>query len=208
MFMTKFSAFSLRSGLLAAALLAAALPPARADASADGNADDSRLSYELQPLDIIKVQIFQEPDLDREVRISLDHSVVLPLIGKVDLTNKTVRDAEKLVTDLYNRDYLVNPQINITVAEYAPRTLNVLGAVNTPGSVQIPPEQHLTLLDAIARAGGFSRLANRNKVSLTRELPGGKTENFSIDVDKLLSGGAAQWAVQNGDVIFVPERVL
>ncbi len=199
-----------RPGAWLVLLLVAALPwlPAAA-APAQAQSDERMLSYKIQPLDLLKVQIFQEPDLDREVRVSQDCAIVLPLIGRVDLKDRTVSEAQRLVTDLYNRDYLVNPQINITVTEYAPRSLNVLGAVNNPGAVTIPPEQTLTLLDAIARAGGFSRLANRSHVSLTHTLADGSTRKSIIDADQLVDGDAGrQWFVQNGDVIFVPERVL
>ena len=199
----------LGAGLALLCLLAAPWPRAVAAPPDQTQSGDQKLSYKIQPLDLLKVQVFQEPDLDREVRVSQDCSIVLPLIGKVDLKDRTVSEAQRLVTDLYNRDYLVNPQINITVTEYAPRSLNVLGAVNNPGAVTIPPEQTLTLLDAIARAGGFSRLANRNRVSLTRTLPDGSTKKSIIDADQLVDGDAGrQWFVQNGDVIFVPERVL
>jgi polysaccharide export outer membrane protein len=160
-------------------------------------------------MDLIKVQVFQEPDLERELRVSRDRTIVLPLIGTIDLHNRTVHDAELIITDLYQKDYLVNPQINLTVMEYAARTLSVLGSVNTPGSVPIPPERDLTLLDAIARSGGFSRLANRAKVSLTRIQSNGQTENYTINADQLMAGdGGRRWLVQNGDVVFVPERVL
>ncbi len=166
-------------------------------------------TYKLRPMDLIKLQVFQEPDLDRELRVSQDFTIVVPLVGSVNLKDHTVREAEVLLTDLYDRDYLVNPQINLTVIEYAQRTINVLGAVNVPGSVQIPPEKNLTLLDAIARSGGFSRLANRNRVSLTRTQPDGRTINYSIDADQLVSGDTNNRApVQDGDVIFVPERIL
>jgi polysaccharide export outer membrane protein len=175
----------------------------------DANHDDKAFSYKLQPLDLLKIQVFQEPDLEREVRVSKNHTIVLPLIGTVDLTNLTVHDAEQLITDRYGRDYLVNPQINITVTEYTQRTLNVLGAVNSPGAVVIPPERELSLVDAIAHSGGFSRLANRSHVSLTRTLPSGEIQHFTINVDQLIEGNAdRQWVVQTGDVVFVPESVL
>ena len=171
--------------------------------------EDQRFSYKLQPMDLIKIQVFEEPDMDRELRVTRDRTIALPLIGTVDLRNRSVRDAEQLITALYQKDYLVNPQINITVVEYAQRTVNVLGAVNTPGAVQIPPERELTLLDTIARCGGFSRLGNKTKVSLTRTLYNGQSENFTINTDQLLSGeGGRRWVVQSGDVVYVPERVL
>ncbi len=171
---------------------------------------DGRLTtYKLRPMDLIKVQVFQEAELDRELRVSQDFTIVAPLIGVVNVKERTVRDAELLITELYQRDYLVNPQINITVTEYSPRTINVLGSVNAPGSVIIPPEKNLTLLDAIARSGGFSRLANRSKVSLTRTKPDGQTVNYIIDADQLVSGDTNnRSSIQDGDVIFVPERML
>ncbi len=194
----------------AALLVGAALSslPSSAPANDDRPADRLAL-YVLRPMDLLKLQVFQEPDLDRELRVSQDNTITAPLIGVVDVRNRTVRDAELLITELYQRDYLVNPQINITVIEYSPRTVNVLGAVNAPGAVVMPPERSFTLLDAIARAGGFSRLANRGRVSLTRSSPGGRTENFVVNADQLVSGDAInRWLVREGDVIYVPERVL
>lgn len=165
--------------------------------------------YRLHPMDLVKLQVFQEPDLDRELRVSQDNTIVAPLIGAVDVKNRTVREVELFITKLYAQGYLVNPQINLTVMEYAPRTVNVFGAVNTPGSITIPPEKSINLLDAVARAGGFSRLANRSNVSLTRTLPDGQQANYSVNADQLVTGDAKnRYQIQDGDVIFVPERVF
>jgi polysaccharide export outer membrane protein len=186
-----------------------ALAALAAPAAADKAPARRTTTYKLRPMDLLKVQVFQEPDLDRELRVSRDYTIVTPLVGSVDIRGLSVRDAEALLTELYRRDYLVNPQINITVTEYAPRTVNVLGAVNTPGAVPLPPERELGLLDVIARSGGFSRLANRARVSLTRTQATGETENYSINADQLVSGdNAARWFVQDGDVVYVAERVL
>jgi polysaccharide export outer membrane protein len=196
---------------LATALAIVLVAPSRSFAGdVESQASSSRSAfYVLRPMDLLKVQVFQEPDLDRELRVSQDHTIVMPLVGVIDLRRRTVRETELLIASLYNKDYLVNPQINITVIEYSPRTVNVLGAVNGPGSVVIPPEHIFTLLDAIAKSGGFSRLANRNRLSLTRTLANGETQNFSIDADQLVTGDAInKWTVQDGDIIFVPERIL
>jgi polysaccharide export outer membrane protein len=201
---------SVRVLMASALLLGPIMYGVRAASAAGDEKPAARHSvYRLRPMDLIKVQVFQEPDMDRELRVSRDYGIVMPLLGMVDVKNLSVRDAELLLTELYRKDYLVNPQINITVIEYAPRTVNVLGAVNTPGSVLIPPEKDLTLLDVIAKSGGFSRLANRGKVSLTRNRANGDTENYSINADQLMTGdGATRWLVQDGDIINVPERVL
>jgi polysaccharide export outer membrane protein len=65
------------------------------------------------------------------------------------------------------------------------------------------------LLEAIARAGGFSRIAERRKVRLSRTLEDGKSENYIINTDEMIQGASAeQWLLTKGDVIFVPERIL
>jgi len=165
--------------------------------------------YVMQPSDLIRVMVFQEPDLMREVRITQEYTITLPLIGTIDLRNKTVRQAEEIIRSLYDKDYLVNPQINLTVLEYTQRTVKVLGAVNQPGAIVFPPEQKMGLLEAIARAGGFSRIAERRKVRLSRTLEDGKSENYIINADEMIQGASAeQWLLTKGDVIFVPERII
>lgn len=166
-------------------------------------------NYLLNPSDQLRVEVFQEPDLFREVRVAQDGSIVLPLVGKIYVAGKSVFDAEKLITELYNRDYLVNPQINVTITEYALRRVNVIGQVNKPGIVIFPPEEEMGLVEAISLAGGFNRLADKAKVTLTRTLASGRTETFVIDTRKLISGAREKaWDLQKDDVIFIPERVF
>lgn len=185
--------------------LCAALPLAAQTDGARNQADD----YVLQPLDLLQIRIFQEPDMDREVRISREAVVSLPLIGRLSLKGMTIRQAEQHVAELYDRDYLVNPQINIVVLEYARRTVNVLGSVADPGEIEFPREEGLSLLDAISRAGGFTRLADRRKIRLTRKLEDGTTENFVINADQLIEGESDTiWRLETDDLIFVPERLL
>lgn len=169
----------------------------------------ARSDYILQASDLLRIQVFQEDDLTREVRISQEYTIVLPMIGSVDLRGKTLRQAEEFIRDRYDRDFLVNPQVNVIVLEYAKRTVNVMGSVNNPGAVLFPEEQELTLLDAISRAGGFNRLADRRRVKLSRTLPDGRTESTEINTDDLIkSGNTKSYILQRDDVIFVPERIL
>lgn len=166
--------------------------------------------YQLQSGDIVRVQVFQEPDLDREVSVSKEGAIVLPLIGRVDVKSCTLSAVEQMVRERYDKDYLVNPQVTITVVKFQVRTVNVIGAVNVPQAVELPPEQTLTLLDAISRAGGFNRFADRKKVRLTRSYGDGRPpENYIINADQLIAGTATErWVLLKDDVIFVPESVL
>jgi polysaccharide export outer membrane protein len=193
---------------LAVSLTTALAFPVRAEA-ADSPSPTPQPDYVLQPYDLIRVVVFQEPDLGREVRLSPDTTLTLPLIQTVNLNGKTVREAQTIISDLYDRDYLVNPQINLTVLEYSRVSVNVLGAVNTPGSVVIPPDQGLKLLDAIAHAGGFNRLADRKRIKLSRTGADGKTATFTINADDIIqSTSKDQWPLQKADVIYVPESLL
>jgi len=190
--------------LAVAALVATSLNAEPAD---QGDSPDS--DYKLQPGDTVRVQIYQEPDLDREIRVSKEGEIFLPLIGRLVVKDETVLRVEKVVHILYDRKYLVNPQVNITVVKYRQRSVNVMGAVNSPQAIEFPPEQPLTLLDAISRAGGFNRLANRKSVRLTRTFSDGHKENFTINADKLITGAKADnWVLLSDDVIFVPESIL
>jgi len=191
---------ALCGALWAAGAVASANPSSTPAAATD---------YVLQPSDLIRVLIFQEPDLLREVRITQEYTITLPLIGTIDLRGRTVRQTEEVIRSLYDKDYLVNPQVNLTVLEYSQRTVQVVGAVNQPGAVVFPPEQKMGLVEAIARAGGQSRIADLKRVRLTRTSAEGKTENFTINVDDLMKGASGeQWLLLKGDVVFVPERLL
>lgn len=198
-------------GLFAVALRAQDASTSSGTSSATSQAAPSattKVDYVLLPSDLLRVQVFQEDDLTREVRISQENTINLPLIGSIDVKGKTVRELRETIRELYDRDYLVNPQINVFVLEYAKRSVNVLGSVNTPGVVLFPQEQGMALLDAISRVGGFTRLADRKRLKLTRTIEG-KTTSYIINADDIIQGSAKDpWVLVQDDVIFVPERIL
>lgn len=180
--------------------------PSGGSAKAKASAD-----YVLQPEDVIKVHVFQEDDINKqgEVRISGEHTIFLPLIKIISLKGKTVRQAEELIRDLYNKDYLVNPQVSINVLKYAERSLSVTGAVNNAGRILFPQERGLTIVEAISLAGGQSRVADLKRVRLTRRGANGELVTQIVDVDSIMRGGARDAVpLENGDTLFVPERTF
>jgi polysaccharide export outer membrane protein len=114
----------------------------------------------LKPSDVISIEVYQEADLNKSARLQGDGSVALALIGKVKVAGMTAGEAQSLIIDLYNRDYLVDPQISLLVVEFSPKAIHILGSVNNPGVVSIPPDRDLTLTEAIASVSGVSRLGN------------------------------------------------
>jgi polysaccharide export outer membrane protein len=166
----------------------------------------------LQPQDILRIFIFQHDDLNKQmeaVRISDTHTISLPLVNTLDLRGRTARQAEEVIRASYDRDYLVNPQVSVIVVKYAERSVNVVGQVNNAGRVLFPQEKGLTIVEAIALAGGQTRLADLKKVRLTRKMADGDTVVEEIDVDALMKrGGRDAIALQRDDVIFIPERAF
>ena len=173
------------------------------ESSGDGN------NYILRPSDLIQLQIFQEPDLDKQVRIEADGTIVLPLINRVMVGGLTISEAQSRIRELYDRDYLVNPQISLLVIEYHVRKVDVLGQVNQPGPVEIPHDKVLTLVEAISLAKGFNRLAKRSAVQVTRVSKDGKKEVITLNADKMMGNTeSADYILRDGDSVFVPERLL
>ena len=165
-------------------------------------------NYVLRPKDVFRMEVFQEPDLEQEARVAADGTVTLPLIGNVTVGGMTVGDAQDLITELYNKDYLVNPHITLLVLVFTERRVEILGAINRPGPVSIPPEEELTLTKAISGASGHSRLANLKKVRLTRIDDSGKPRVVWINFEEISRGKAKDIQLQDGDSIFIEERIF
>ena len=166
-------------------------------------------NYILKPSDVIKVSIFLEPDLEKSVRIEADGTVTLPLIKKVKIANLTVSDAQELITQLYNRDYLVDPQISVLVVSFSPKLVRILGSVNRPGVVEMPPDREMTLTEAIASANGISRLGNPKSITIKRVNDSGKTEQFEVNFNRILMNAKAKdMILKEGDTVWVPERII
>jgi len=165
-------------------------------------------NYVLKPSDVITVEVYQESDLNKRVRIEGDGTVALALIGKVKLAGMTVAEAKSLVTDLYNRDYLVDPQISLLVVSFAPKVVHILGSVNSPGIVTIPPDRSLTLTEAMAGVRGVSRLGNPKEITIKRIDEDGRARQMEVNFSKIVTDpNVKDIELKEGDTIWVPERV-
>lgn len=167
-------------------------------------------NYELRASDIISMSIYKEPDMNIEVRISSDGTVLLPLVGKVQVAGKSLAELQKDLFEVYDRDYFVNPQITLNILKYAETRVQVIGQVNRPGAVVIPPEENFTILQAISAAGGFTRRGDQKKVQLRRVGKDGNAVVTEINVAELMSmkAGLDEFFVQDKDTIVIPERLF
>jgi polysaccharide export outer membrane protein len=165
-------------------------------------------TYVLCPSDVVQVKVYQEDDLESKLRISRDGTTTFPLIGVINLGGKTVDQAATLIREELAKDYLVNPQVSVSVLEYAKRRFTVLGQVQKPGTYEIPNEESVFFLQAIAMAGGYTRLANRGNVMVTRTIAGRKTA-VSLDVNHAASDpNTPQFTILPDDIITVSERIF
>lgn len=165
-------------------------------------------NYQLSAGDVVAIRVFREPDLDSQQRLSKDGTINFPLLGVVKLAGKTTNDAAAHLAGLLDKDYVHHPQVSVTITTYNKVRFTVLGQVGTPGTYDIPEEQAIDLLSAIARAGGFTRLANQNKVAVKR-YANGQEETFEIDVARMMRDkNVGRFVIQPNDTISVRERVF
>jgi polysaccharide export outer membrane protein len=173
-------------------------------------------SYVLLVDDLIKIEVYKEEDLKRETRIDQDGTIKLPLIESVRVAGKTIASAREMVKALYEKDYLVNADVAITlvassytnVVAVAPKLrFQVTGEVKKPGMIEIPEGEKIDLLQAIGLAGDFTQLANKASVRIRRS-EGGKEKLYDEDVKKMLDGKSKPFPILPGDVITVRQTVF
>jgi len=186
-------------GMLCGLLLS--LPEARA-------ADDSLNTYLLASNDMVLIKVFQEDDLQSTLRISPKGTITFPLIGTVAIGGKTPQAAAEMIRDALAKDYLVNPQVSVTVAEYGKRRFSVLGQVEKAGTYEMPEREKVTLLDAIAMAGGYTKIADPSKIMLKRKV-GDKESVLRLNA-KVMARDASivAFEIQPGDVVTVGESIF
>jgi polysaccharide export outer membrane protein len=173
-----------------------------------GNAQDAN-NYKISPNDVLDFKVFQEEDLQAQVRVAGDGTAIFPLVGSVGLAGKTVAEATETLRQRYLNGYLVNPQISLIVHDYAKRSFTVLGQVNRPGSYDIGSNQTVNLLEAIGMAGGYNRIADPGRITIRRR-ENGQDQVFRVNAKRAdKSGvGAEEFSVKAGDVISVAESIF
>lgn len=167
--------------------------------------------YQLSNNDAIGVEVFGEDDLRTSARLNAEGNVSLPLLGSVHLGGLTVSQATQRITEMYSKDYLVNPRVNVVLLGYAKRRFTVLGQVNRPGSYEMPETSPggIDLLEAIAMAGGYTRIAAPERVTVRRHAQNGD-EVLRVNAKRLERGDAraGQFRVRPGDTITVGESLF
>ena len=187
-----------RLQLWAAAMLAC-LPTLAAPAQPSSN-------YTISPNDLVQVKVFQELDLTTETRVANDGTITVPLIGAVRIGGKSIEEAANVIRVRLMKGFLVDPQVNVSVAEFAKRRFTVIGQVQKGGTFDFPDQGGLDLLQAIGLGGGYSRIADPSKVTVRRS-SGAREEVFRLNAKTMAAGGKA-FEILPGDTITVGESVF
>ncbi len=199
------------AALLALGLLAAGLPGAalaQPATSAPAASSEAQRDYVLGAGDVVRISVFQNPDLSLEARISEGGSISFPLLGSVRLGGLSVQQAEKAIGDgLRNGQFVRQPQVGILVIQVRSNQASVLGQVNRPGRYPIEVTG-MRLSELVALAGGIAG-SGSDLVSLTGTR-GGKPLRVVIDLPTLFSASNStnDPVVLNGDVVYVDRMPL
>jgi polysaccharide biosynthesis/export protein len=149
-------------------------------------------TYILGPNDRVRVKVYGEPDITGEYEVDSTGQISVPLAGHITADGLTTKQLERAIAAALAKGIVKDPRVNVEVALYRP--YYILGEVKKGG--EYPYRLGLTVLDAVASAGGFTYRANENKVYLRRA--GGASEQvYSMD---------SPVPVFPGDNIRIPER--
>jgi polysaccharide export outer membrane protein len=160
----------------------------------DGSVAPTRLAapaYTLDSGDRLRVVVFRHEDLSGEFEVDGSGTFSMPLIGNVEAAGLTTRQLEERIAEGFRNGYLVDPQVSIEVLNYRP--FFILGEVNRPG--QYPYASGMSVINAVALAGGFTFRAKENGIAVQRG--GSSAPEVVVTPDT---------PILPGDIIRVPER--
>ena len=170
------------------------IPPAPAEAAT------------LGANDVVEIKVFREPDLDGVYRVSPQGIIDFPLIGSVQIRGKRPEEVGEELRARLSAGFLIEPQVTVFVREMNSQKVHVLGQVNQAGS--FPYDIGMSVIQAITNAGGFTKLAATNRVTLTRVDVDGQKKTYRVPVGDIGSGQAVNVQLRPGDIVYVPEAIF
>jgi len=184
--------------------------------SRQASAQDKAASknYAIGAEDVLDITVWDHDDLHRIVTVSADGYFTFPLIGRIKGAGLTLRSLENEIARLLDKDYIVDPQVTITVAEFKSKKVFILGEVLKPGAYYLSKDD--TLLEVISKSGGVSqeagvdiiivRPAAGTTVNQPSSLDNQNNQLIHVDLPALLAGDIGKnVSVQNNDTIYVPK---
>jgi polysaccharide export outer membrane protein len=161
--------------------------------------------YGLATGDLVRISVYNHPDLNTETRVTEGGAVRFPLVGEVAVAGATADEAAKRIAKaLEQGGYIRNPQVNLVVLEFRGQEVSVLGQVNRPG--RFPLQKASRVTDVLALAGGVTPTGADTLVLISER--GGKVQRQEIDLNALFREGGMKLnlPVANGDILYVPRE--
>jgi len=169
-------------------------------AAAQSSPNDA--DYKIGPQDVLRVDVWKEPDISRAVPVRPDGKISLPLLKDVQAAGLTPMELAGVIRDGL-KDYLTDPQVTVTVSEINSRRVYVTGEVTRAGAYPLLPK--MTVLQILSTCGGFTPFANTKKIYILRTEKG-KQVKIPVNYKDVLSGRSPEnnIVLQPGDTVVVP----
>ncbi len=159
--------------------------------------------YRIGADDVLTVNVWHEPEVSRNVPVRPDGKISLPLVGDVQASGLTPTELKNELESRFSK-FLTNPDVSVIVAEIRSQRINVLGQVLRPGTYALIPP--MSVIDAVATAGGLREFAKPNKIYVLRTLPNGQVQRIKVEYNNVLKGkrGSEDVVLQTRDTVVVP----
>jgi polysaccharide export outer membrane protein len=157
----------------------------------------------IGPGDVLAINVWKEAEISRIVPVRPDGRISLPLIGELQSSGQTPKQLEAEITKRL-KDFVADPSVTVVVQEIRSQKFNVLGMVTHPGSY--PLAKPMTVVDAIATAGGFRDFAKQRDIYVLRHDPSGKQTRLPFNYKDVIKGLHPEQNVelQTSDTVVVP----
>jgi polysaccharide biosynthesis/export protein len=160
-----------------------------------------RAEYRIGREDVVTVEVWKDPALSAKVPVRPDGKISLPMIGEVMAEGRTANDLQREVTTRL-QPLVEKPVVSVMVTEVNAARFFVLGEVAHPGA--FPVRGPVTVIQALALAGGPTEFANQRSVVVIRPSEGGKQQRYKVDCKDVLAGNAPAIPLVPGDTVYVP----
>ncbi len=156
--------------------------------------------YKIAPMDTLTVTVFRVPDLTGDYAVDLLGQISMPLVGDVTAADRTPEELDRVLTEKLGEKYFEAPDVSVGIKSSAGRLVTVDGAVTKAGSY--PVLGALTLLQAVALAGGADEDANLRRVAVFRKIAGHR-QAAAFDLVSIRHGETPDPSVYAGDIVIV-----
>jgi len=168
---------------------------------------EGNLSYTIGPGDVLEISVWQHPELDRIVTVRPDGRMSFSLIGDVNANGLTPAGLDRIITGMLSK-YVQKPEVTVIVTGVSIKSTQILilGQVARPGAY--PMEERLTVLEAVAIAGGYTESAALKRVTVIRQSRAEIPKAIKVNLKKVLTKGdrSRDIILEPGDVVHLPKK--